>query len=48
MLRINDPQKHKALHIWELYDIIINFQCVQDQLSLFLRNINYVCIWRGI
>ena len=33
MLRINDPQK-----TWELYDVIINFQCVQD--LLFLRIIN--------
>ena len=30
MRRINDPQKHKVLHTWELYDIIINFQYVQD------------------
>ena len=25
MLRINDPQKHKVLYTWELYDVIINF-----------------------
>ena len=25
MLRINDPQKHKDLYTWELYDVIINF-----------------------
>ena len=30
MLRINDPQKHKALCTLELFDVIINFQCVQD------------------
>ena len=30
MLRINGPQKHKVLYSWELYDVIINFQCVQD------------------
>ena len=28
MLRINDRQKHKVLYTWELYDVIINFQCV--------------------
>ena len=38
MLRINDPQKHKSLYTWELSDVIINFQCVQD--LLFLRIIN--------
>ena len=38
MLRISDPQKHKVLYTWELYDVIINFQCVQD--LLFLRIIN--------
>ena len=30
MLRINGPQKHKVLYSWELYDVIINFQFVQD------------------
>ena len=31
MLRTNDPQKDKVLmYSWELYDVIINFQCVQD------------------
>ena len=25
MLRINDPQKHKVLYTWELYDVIIHF-----------------------
>ena len=38
MLRINDQQKHKVLYTWELNDVIINLQCVQD-LS-FLRIIN--------
>ena len=37
-LRINDPQKHKVLYKWELYDFIINFKCVQD--LLLLRTIN--------
>ena len=32
MLRINDSQKHKVLYTWELYDVIFNFQCVQDLL----------------
>ena len=39
MLRINDPQKHKVLYTWELYDIIINFQCVQDLLFLWIINL---------
>ena len=39
MLRINDPQKRKVLYTWELHDVIINFQCVQD--LLFLRIINW-------
>ena len=30
ILRINDPQKHKVLYTWELYDVIVNFQYVQD------------------
>ena len=34
MRRINDPQKHKVLHTWELYDVIINFQHVQDLVPL--------------
>ena len=38
MLGINDPQKHKVLYTWELYDAIFNFQRVQD--LLFLRIIN--------
>ena len=38
MLRLDDPQKHKVLYTWELYDVIVNFQCVQD--LLFLRIIN--------
>ena len=38
MLRMNDPLKHKVLYTWELYDVIINFQCVQE--LLFLRIIN--------
>ena len=38
MLQINDPQKHKALYTWELYDVIIDFHYVQD--LLFLRIIN--------
>ena len=38
MLRINDPQKHKDLYTWELYDVIINFWCLQD--LVFLRIIN--------
>ena len=38
MLRINDPQKHKVLYTWELYEVITNFQCVQD--LVFLRIIN--------
>ena len=28
-IEFNDPQK-KALYTWELYTVIINFQCVQD------------------
>ena len=39
MFRINDPKKHKVLYKWELYDVIINFQCVQD--LVFLRIINF-------
>ena len=35
MIRINDPQKHKVLYTWELYDDIINYECI-----LFLRIIN--------
>ena len=35
MLRINDAQKRKVLYIWELYDVIINFQSVQ--VLVFLR-----------
>ena len=31
MLRINNPQNHKVLYMWELYDII-NFKCVQHLL----------------
>ena len=38
MLRINDPQKHKVFYTWELYDVIINFHCVQD--LVFLRIIH--------
>ena len=38
ILRTNDPQKHKILYTWQLYDVIINFQCVKD--LLFLRIIN--------
>ena len=38
MLRINDPQKHKVLYTWELYEVITNFQRVQD--LVFLRIIN--------
>ena len=39
MLRlINDPQKHKILYTSELCDIIINFQCVQDFLFLWIIN----------
>ena len=34
MLRINDLQKHKVLYTRELYDVIVNFQCVQDLLFL--------------
>ena len=30
MFPMNDPQKHKVLYTWELYDVIINFLCVQD------------------
>ena len=29
MLRINDLHKHKVLYTSELYDVVINFQCVQ-------------------
>ena len=39
MLRINDPQKHKVLYTWELYDVIINFHCVED--LVFLRIIHW-------
>ena len=38
MHRINDRQKHKVLYTWKLYDVISNFQCVQD--LGFLRIIN--------
>ena len=38
MLRIGDPQKHKVLYTWDLYEVITNFQCVQD--LVFLRIIN--------
>ena len=34
MLQINDPQKHKVMHTWELYDFIINYWCVQDLVLL--------------
>ena len=39
MLRIYDPQKHIVLYTRELYDVIVNFQCVRD-LNLFLQIIN--------
>ena len=51
MLRINDPQKHKVLYIWELYDIIIKFpMCTRPIQFVFAEHyyINYVSIWRGI
>ena len=35
MLRINDAQKRKVLYIWELYDVIINFQSVQVLACVF-------------
>ena len=38
MLQINDLQKHKVLYTWELYDVIIDFQCVQDVLLLQIIN----------
>ena len=33
-----DRHHHKVLYTWELYDVIINFQCVHD--LLFLRIMN--------
>ena len=38
MLRINDLQKHKVLYTWELYDVIINFQCVQNLSRIWLEH----------
>ena len=36
--RINDPQKYKFLYRRELYDVIIDFQCVQNLPSLGIIN----------
>ena len=38
MLPINNPQKHKVVYTWELYDVII-IPCVYKSLC-FLRIIN--------
>ena len=46
MLRINDPQKHKVFYTWELYDVMIDFQCAYDhiyrvcyRMLILIRNI---------
>ena len=34
---LNDPQRHRILYIWESYDVIVIFQCVQDLVFLRIR-----------
>ena len=44
LLRINDPQKQKVLHTWELYDVIFNFQCATYKTLCFADRYFETCI----
>ena len=40
MLRINDPQKHKILYTWELYDVVLLISNVYKTFCFCDRIIN--------